>query len=123
MPYSIFEHDIRAVYMRWRLGVEHADVANHINHMHVLMFLKRWHEQVLHERPKATQDMIQMFRQLQDACTLPVLSMRKAKAIVTFVKNTPASALMMLGSSLRYLRARARGATAPMRRPPRGRRV
>ena len=100
MPYSIFEHDIRAVYMRWRLGVEHADSANHLNHLHLLMFLKRWHEQVLHDRPKATQDMIQMYRQLHDACTtLPVLSMRRAKAVVSFVKNMHASALMMLGSS------------------------
>jgi hypothetical protein len=99
MPFSIFEHDIRAVYMRWRLGVEHAVSAHHLNHMHVLMFLKRWHEQVLRQRPKATQVMIQMLRQLHDACTLPVLSMRKAKAIVHFVKNAPASALMMLGSA------------------------
>ena len=97
MPYSIFEHDIRAVYMRWRLGVEHADSANHLNHLHVLMFLKRWHEQVLHDRPFATQEMIQKYRHLYEGCPKPVvISMKRANTIVHFVKNIPGTALMLL---------------------------
>ena len=93
--YSIFEHDIRGAYMRWRLGVEQAGVANHVNGMHVLIFLKRWHEQVLHDRPKATQDMIQMYRHLYDGCTR-VPSLKRAKTIVSFLKHVPVSALSLL---------------------------
>jgi hypothetical protein len=95
--YSIFKHEIRAVYMRWRLGVEQADVANHINGMHVLMFLKIWFEQVLHDRPCATQEMIQKYRHLYEGCPKPVvISMKRAKTIVHFVKNMPGTALMLL---------------------------
>ena len=48
--YSIFEHEMRAVYMRWRIGVEQADLAHHINARHVMVFLKKWHERA---RPRS----------------------------------------------------------------------
>jgi hypothetical protein len=93
--YSIFEHDIRATFIQWRMGVEQANVAYHINAGHVMIFLKKLYEQVLHSDPQGHQRMILKYRQLYAGCSNKPPE-RRAISIANFVKYVPVSALLLL---------------------------
>ena len=96
--YSIFKHDIRAAYIQWRMGVEQAYVAHHINARHVLLFIKVLYEQVLRGHPQGHQLLILKLRQLYAGCNKKP-SEKRAEAMVNFVKYVPFCALMRMSCS------------------------
>ena len=100
--YSIFEHEIRAKFIQWRIGVEQAQVAHHLSGRHVLCFLKIYYENVVlvsdRQRSRKEHQMIEMYRQLYAGCTT-MPSEKRARAISNFVKYVPYSALRLLTSS------------------------
>ena len=99
--YSIFMHEIRAVYMQWRMGAEQAERSLHINVRHIYMFLKKFHDEVLvaHGHSKKEEKMIQKYQQLYASCPIKPRSDRRAKSVANFIRYIPSCALMMLSSS------------------------
>ena len=99
--YSIFMHEIRAVYMQWRMGAEQAERSLHINVRHIYMFLKKFHDEVLvaHGHSKKMEKMIQKYQQLYASCPNKPRSDRRAKSVANFIRYLPSCALMMLSSS------------------------
>ena len=97
-PYSIFRHDIYAAFIQWRMGVEQATVAHHINAKHVLVYLKKLYDDILSGLPDGHKQMILKYHMLYAGCTKRP-SPKRALAIVSFIKHIPLSALMLLTCS------------------------
>ena len=96
--YYVFEHAIRATFMQWRMEVEQAVAARHINARHVLMFIKKFFEQVLHGRPERHLELVRQYQRLYAGCTTRP-SERRASSVCVFVKHVPVCALMKLSCS------------------------
>ena len=97
--YSLYQHDIRAAYLEWRLGVQRAVMARHVHARHLLLNLKDYYLQVLHLSPGHgwRRQLIGLYRKLYAGGKMP--STKRAKSMATFVKHVPRSALLTLTCS------------------------